>query len=84
MSKREAESRWVHSITDEDGHVYKTNDQIAARFADYYAAFYKARPLSDSSNIDSYLKAVDLPQLTPEDALELEREITLDEVQAAI
>lgn len=46
--------------------------------------FYESEPPDDLSNIVKFLEGLTIPTITPEDSLQMDREITADEVLQAI
>ena len=78
------ESRWVRGLKNQDGEICTSDEQVAERFAAYYADLYKIRSQSNPLQIEEYLASVSVPVLAAEDRNGLEEEITLTEVQDAI
>lgn len=74
----------VTSLRSAQGIVIYSQQAIHREFASHYTTLYKSHILATTDDIHRYLVAVTLPQITPEQRIELNEPILLEEIRARI
>lgn len=71
----------VPTMTMGDGRVSSYTPEIASKFKEYYENLYRSRQEETGDGMDSFFRDLNLPYLSEADRIELDRPITLEEIQ---
>ncbi|KAG3292917.1 hypothetical protein H1C71_014368, partial [Ictidomys tridecemlineatus] len=83
LMKRRRERTQITSIRDEKGNITTDNSEIQKIIRNYFESLYSNK-IEDSEGIDKFLKSYDLPRLSQEDIDNLNRPISIEEIEETI
>lgn len=75
--------RAINSVRKSDGNLTVDPQEINDSFRDFYEHLYKSEVVQTSSERDTFLDSLVFPVLTEDAKLELESNLTIDEISAA-
>lgn len=82
LSRGQSSPTHIAGIQDEGGHLIKCPEGINTRFSQFFQGIYSSRARYSTTDLQVYLGGITFPML--ESRSNLEADITLKEVQAAI
>lgn len=84
LAKGQTSSTHIAGVRDEGGHMITSPEGINTEFSQFYQGVYSSRAQYSPSELQEYLGGITFPTLEEDSRNNLEKDIYLEEVQAAI